>query len=335
MRLRTSRPDRAGWIRQRAGNRFRYRDAHGHALPAADRTRIEGLVIPPAWEDVWICPYANGHIQAMGTDAAGRRQYLYHPDFRAQRDLAKHAHVREVSVTLKELREQVGADLAGRGLSRDRVLACLVRLLDLGYFRIGSAAYAREHQAYGLTTLLRTHVDLRKGAMHFAYPAKSGVDREWELVDAAAFPVVRRLQRRPGEDPQLFAYLKGRLWQLVQPGELNERLRELSGAELTAKDFRTWHATVLAAVGLAVSERAAAQSETARRRAESQVVREVARYLGNTPAVCRASYIDPRLFELFADGRTIAPALSELGAVEPGQPATHGPIEDAVREFLA
>ncbi|MER5887174.1 DNA topoisomerase IB [Streptomyces sp. NPDC001941] len=336
MRLRTSRLELPGHERLRHGRGFRYRTARGGPLSSADLERIRALAIPPAWRDVWICPWANGHVQATGVDDAGRRQYLYHPEFRRQQELAKHEHVREVSTTLPDVRDQVARDLQGRGLSRERVLGGLVRLLDHGYFRIGSPASARAHEAYGLTTLLRSHVRCVAGELRFTYPGKSGVERCWRLPDPDAFRVVRALRRRPGDDPALFAYWRTRSWHTVEAGELNEHLRELSGADLTAKDFRTWHATVLAAVGLAVAVRSADAGDAARRRAEAQVVRDVSRYLGNTPAVCRASYINPRLFELYAQGRTIAADLDALGAdTTRGTPATQGPIEESVRALLA
>ncbi len=335
MRLRTSDPRAAGFGRRRHGRGFRYLDVDGAPLTDPDRLeRLRALAVPPAWTEVWICPYPNGHLQALGTDGAGRRQYLYHPAFRAQREQAKHDHVLEVSARLPALRDTVGRHLTRRGLPRERVLACATRLLDLGLFRVGSDAYARDNGSYGLTTVLRTHVTLGRDEVRFAYPAKSGQRRVAAVADPPTLAAVRSLlrSRRPGE--RLLSYREGRSWHEVRSEDLNQYLRELSGADLTAKDFRTWNATVLAAVGLAVSEQAVGGSQARRRRAATRVVREVAGYLGNTPAVCRASYINPRLVELYDEGVTIAPALGDLG-VGGGPIATHGPVEDAVRALLA
>ncbi|UQX03790.1 DNA topoisomerase IB [Streptomyces sp. RerS4] len=336
MRLRTSRPDRPGYSRVRHGRGFRYLDPSGAPVKdPAQKARLRALVIPPAWADVWICPWPGGHIQAMGTDAAGRRQYLYHQRFRERQEAAKHEHVLDVARRLPRLREGIRADLDARGLTRDRVLACTARLLDLGFFRVGGAAYRKDHEAYGLTTLLPEHASCRRGEVCFTYPGKSGQEQTRALVDPAAYTVVRALLRRDGSRSQLFAYRNGHVWHDVTAADVNEYLRTRSGADITAKDFRTWHATVLAAVALAVSAEAAAGSRAQRAKAESRAVREVSGYLGNTPAVCRASYIHPRLFELFEDGVTIRPALDRLGiGVDYGHPATHGEVEAAVLRLL-
>ncbi|MFI5982460.1 DNA topoisomerase IB [Streptomyces sp. NPDC051555] len=336
-RLRTSDPARPGFGRVRHGRGFRYVDTRGKPLAdAADRDRIRALVIPPAWEDVWICPWPNGHVQAIGTDAAGRRQYLYHSRFREQQEASKHEHVLAVSARLPRLRRQIESDLAGRGLSRDRVLACGARLLDLGFFRAGGQAYRRDHESYGLTTLLREHVTCGRQEIHFSYRGKSGQDQSLTLVDPDAYAVIAALLRRRADGPQLLAYWRGGAWHDVQAAELNEYLRGASGTDLTAKDFRTWHATVLASVALAVSTEVVGESATRRHRAVVRAVREVSDYLGNTPTVCRASYISPRVVELFESGTTIAPVLDRLGKdVEYGQPATRGVVEKAVRKLLA
>ncbi|MFB7908347.1 DNA topoisomerase IB [Kitasatospora sp. NPDC056076] len=334
MRLRTSDPHKPGYRRRRHGRGFSYLTPDGAPVTEDERDRIKALAVPPAWTDVWICPYPNGHLQAVGTDAAGRRQYLYHPEFRALRDQAKHEHVLQVSACLPQLRAAVEQDLQRRGLVRERILACAVRLLDLGLFRIGSDAYARDNGSYGLTTILRSHVTLSRGEVHFDYPAKSGQRRTSALADPQTRTVVRALlhSRHPGD--RLLIHRQGREWHEVHGSDLNEYLHEASGCDLTAKDFRTWNATVIAAVGLAVSLPVADGSQAARTRAVARVVREVAHYLGNTPAVCRASYINPQLIELFEDGVTIAPALGELGSS--GAPvATQGPVEDAVRALLS
>ncbi|MEU3778916.1 DNA topoisomerase IB, partial [Streptomyces sp. NPDC032472] len=224
-RLRTSDPHRPGLRRVRHGRGFRCLDADGSPVAAQERERIVRLVIPPAWQDVWICPWPNGHIQALGTDAAGRRQYLY-----------------RVARGLPRLRRAVDEDPAGRGLGRDRVLACAARLLDLGFFRIGGERYARDHDSYGLTTLLREHARCRRGEVCLDFPAKSGRRQHRALVDDAALAVVRALLRRREPGPRLFAYRAGRTWHEVRPEDLNAYLRERSGQDITAKDLRTWHA---------------------------------------------------------------------------------------------
>ncbi|MET8545278.1 DNA topoisomerase IB [Kitasatospora sp. NPDC004799] len=337
-RLTTSDPHRPGWRRVRCGRGFRYRDEAGATLCDDDAlARLKGLAIPPAWTDVWICPRPDGHIQAVGTDAAGRRQYLYHPDFRARQEAAKHDHVLAVAEALPGLRERVAADLALRGLQHDRVAACAARLLDLGFFRIGSPAYAKANGSYGLTTLRRDQAAVRGSRLCFGYPAKSGRRRDLAVTDECAAKVVRALLHRKDADPGLWAFWEHRAWQPLDAADLNAYLRAGCGTEVSAKDFRTWHATVLVAVGLAVSWPQASGSRSARRRAAARVVRETAAYLGNTPAVCRASYVNPRLFELYDRGRTVAVDLPGLAADPegPGLPGIGAGVERAVLDLLS
>ncbi|HEX4791502.1 MAG TPA: DNA topoisomerase IB [Actinospica sp.] len=337
VRLRRSDPRRPGYRRVRCGRGFRYVDAEDRPVTdSAARERFKGLVIPPAWSEVWICPWPNGHIQAIGTDEAGRRQYLYHPRFRELQEAAKQEHVLEVAARLPEARVRIDEDLARRGLDRRRVLGCAARLLDLGLFRIGSERYVQANGSYGLATLLCGHAVVRGGGIiEFSYHGKSGRDLTTAVADPDVHRTVRALLR--GRDPRdrLFVYRDGRSTRELHAEEVNAYLRDLFGTDVSAKDFRTWHATVLAAVALAVSMAGGRMSASARRRAEARAVREVADYLGNTPAVCRASYINPRIFELYEQGRTIAAELGSLGRGAPfGQPATHGPVESAVRRLL-
>ncbi|GAB2758706.1 DNA topoisomerase IB [Streptomyces bullii] len=336
MRLRTSSCDQPGFRRVRHGRGFRYLDLDGERLTDPEHlARIRALTIPPAWRDVWICRWPNGHLQAVGTDDAGRRQYLYHEEFRAQQEQAKHEHVRQVARTLPELRAKVALDLAGRGLSRSRVTACAVRLLDLGFFRIGSDRHTRDNETYGLTTMLREHVTCGRGEIAFSYPAKGGTEIVRALVDEQVHAVVRALLRRRRGGERLFRFWERGAWSDLHGDDLNEALRRLSGTDITAKDFRTWHATVLAAVALAVTAKDGRATPAARRRQISRAVREVSHYLGNTPAVCRSSYIDPRVFELFEQGQTVASALTRLGEHgDFGRPATQGAVEAAVLELL-
>jgi len=297
--------------------------------------RIKALVIPPAWEDVWICADPQGHIQAIGTDAAGRRQYRYHDLWREQRDQEKHDRVLEFGAALPRIREVVCRHLEGRGLTRDRVLAAAIRLIDLGFFRPGGEEYAGENGTFGLATILKEHVTLSHGQLVFEYLAKGAKHREQAVAEEQVGAVVRSLRRRRSGGDQLLAYRSGLRWHDVSAADINDYLREVSGGDYTAKDFRTWHATVLAAVGLAVSE-GASGSDAARKRAIARVVREVADYLGNTPAVARASYIDPRVIGLYEDGSTIASVLGDLGKDRDfGDLATWGRAETAVVKLLA
>ena len=328
-----------GIARRRCGRGFRYLTPGGTPLTDAKTlARVKALVIPPAWEDVWICPDAHGHIQAVGTDAAGRRQYRYHDQWRELRDREKFDRVLEFGRMLPKIRAVVDRHLGGRQtLSRERVLATAIRLIDLGFFRPGGDEYAAENGSYGLATIRREHVTCsRNGEVSFDYIGKSGKQQEQAIVDPAVFSVVRslKLRRSCPEVDDLLVYRSGKRWHNVTAGDINDYLREISGDDYTAKDFRTWHATVLAAVGLAVSV-PAAESPAARKRAVARVVKEVASYLGNTPAVARASYIDPRVIARYEDGITIAPALADLGkGQEFGDAATHGRAERAVLDLL-
>jgi DNA topoisomerase IB len=324
-----------GIRRIRCGRGFRY--AGPDAGPVRDPqtlARVRALVIPPAWEDVWICPDPAGHIQAVGTDAAGRRQYRYHDLWREQRDRRKHDRMLQFGASLPRIRRMVSRHLAGTGLSRERVLAASIRLIDLGFFRPGGEEYAAENGTFGLATIRREHVTCTRGELAFDYSAKGSQHREQAVADDDVCGVVRSLKRRRWGGSELLAYRSGRRAHDVTADDINDYLREISGGDFTAKDFRTWHATVLAAVGLAVST-SAADSDTARRRAVARVVREVADYLGNTPAVARASYIDPRIIVLYEHGVTIRSALGDLGASSGfGGLATQGPVESAVLKML-
>lgn len=306
VRLRTVSPATPGWTRRRHGRGFRYLDHQGERLPTDDVERIRALVIPPAWEDVWISPAANGHIQAVGTDAAGRRQYLYHPDWRAKRDKLKFDRVLQAASRLPRVRRQIAVDLAHAGMPLTRANAVAVRLLDLGYFRIGSDAYADTNGSFGLTTLERRHVRMREGVLHFRFVGKSGIEHSIEIDDADVIAALDSMRRRRGRG-HLLAYQEERAWIDLTAEAVNLYLSELFGGELTAKDFRTWHATVLAATALALSTEAG-DTKASRRRAVRDAVQEVAEYLGNTPTVARNSYIDPRVIDLYEAGTTIGDA---------------------------
>lgn len=333
-RLRRSDLTVPGLTRRRRGRGFSYLDPDG--VPVVDEevlARIAELAIPPAWSDVWICPYPGGHIQATGVDAAGRKQYLYHPRWRARRDQQKFDDMLAFARTLPALRERVGADLeGGDDLGPERVLACAVRLLDRGFFRIGSEDYAVTNESYGLATMRKQHVTLRGDTISFDYPSKSGKRRVQSVVDPEVAVVVQALKRRRSGGAELLAYRDGRRWVDVRSADINAYLKAATGADVSAKDFRTWGATVLAAVAVAVSG-AAAETKSARKRAVMRAVKEVAFYLGNTPAVARASYIDPRVFDRYQDGLTIAGVLEQLGA-DPDDTAIQGPVEVAVIDLI-
>jgi DNA topoisomerase I len=308
MRLRNVSPNDVGWTRRRTGRGFVYLDAAGRRLPPEQVARVKALVIPPAWEAVWICPYPNGHIQVVGTDAAGRRQYMYHPEWRRQRDAEKFERILTMAKRLPRARLQVRADLETDGLNKDRVLALAVRLIDVGYFRIGSDVYADEHGSYGLTTLERRHVRKQRDALLFSFVGKSGIQHDIMVDDADVCELVTQLRRRRGGGDRLLAFRNGARWCPVQAPDVNAYLHEIFNADVTAKDFRTWHATVIAAASLA-DNLEAQTSRTVRKRAIRQAVVEVSEYLGNTPTIARNSYIDPRVIDLYEDGTTIANAL--------------------------
>jgi DNA topoisomerase IB len=304
-RLRRTSPEQPGWTRRRHGRGFVHLDEHGERLSPEDEARCRDLVIPPAWRDVWICRHPNGHLQAVGTDDAGRRQYLYHPDWVERRTAEKHERVVAFGRRLPRVREHVAADLASGELDRDTACAVAVRMLDLGCFRIGNDVYAEENGSFGLTTLDRSHVRRRGDVLHFDFVGKSGIEHHIELDDPAVLEVVERLRRRRGADEPLLGYRADGDWRRLAPGEVNDYLRSASGVEASAKDFRTWHATVLAAAALAEAPGPDA-SRTARTRAVRGVMRVVADFLGHTPARARAAYGDPRVVDAYEEGRTIA-----------------------------
>jgi DNA topoisomerase I len=323
-----------GIRRRRRGRGFEYLDPDdGKITDPEVLARIAELRIPPAWRDVWVCPYPLGHLQATGVDAAGRKQYLYHERWRVRRDQQKFDEMIDFARSLPRMRELVKRELRREGMTRERVLACAVRLLDRGFFRVGGEDYAVENESYGLATIKRSHVTLDgDGSITFDYPAKSGRRRVQSLVDPQAYDVVARLKRRRGGGDELLAYLDGRRWRDIRSADINEYVKQVTGGDFSAKDFRTWNATVLAAVALAVSGQARG-SRTGRKRAITRAVKEVAHYLGNTPAVCRSSYIDPRVFDRFRDGLTIGGVLPELG--NDGASSLQGTVEEAVIDLLA
>ncbi len=305
MRLRRSVVSEPGLRRVRRGRGFSYHDSDGHVLTdESTLARIRDLVIPPAWKNVWISAYPNGHIQAVGTDVAGRRQYLYHEKWQEDRNEEKFDRVLEMSAALPDMRRRIAADLRRRGLERDRVLALALHLLDLGYFRAGGEQYADENNSFGISTLLCEHVALQRGAVEFDYPAKSGVRRTLTIDDPEVVRSVRALLRRSDRTDRLLACRNSSDWADIHADDLNARFKELVGDEYTVKDLRTWHGTVLGAVAFVDADPPA--NKTVIKRVESAVMKEVAEELGNTPAVARGSYVDPRVVQAYEKGVTIA-----------------------------
>jgi DNA topoisomerase-1 len=333
VRLRRADCSGPGLRRVKRGRGFGYVDNDGERIDEPEVIqRIHELAIPPAWEDVWICPYPGGHIQATGVDAAGRKQYLYHPRWRERRDQEKFDDMVVFARTLPSLREHVDAALQSPDMGREHILACAVRLLDRGFFRVGGEDYAVTNNSFGLATMLKRHVRLRGDVLVFDYPAKHGKRRVQAVIDPEVAETIAALKARSGGGPELLAYKEGRRWVDVRSEDINEYLKATTGEDVSAKDFRTWGATVLAAMALAVSGEVAA-TKTGRKRAITRAVKEVAHYLGNTPAVARASYLDPRVFDRYRDGKSIAHALP-LVPEDGDAPAIQGPVEEAVLDLI-
>jgi DNA topoisomerase I len=339
-------PAAAGFSRRRRGRGWSFHAPDG--APVTDQeeiARIKSLAIPPAWQGVWICPDRDGHIQAVGVDAAGRRQYRYHEEWRRSRDREKYERVLALGRTLPEAREELVRRLRGKGLGEERVLAGGVRMLDVGVFRPGGEEYAPgdddEDGTFGLATLRREHVRLDRGAVVFSYPAKGGAPRSLVLRDPLLHRIVNSLLRRRGGGEDLLAYRAGRGWHDVRAEDLNAAVKDLLGDEYSCKDLRTWNATVLAASTLAgrVAGGGVPGRERTRRRVVNRALEDVAAHLGNTPAVARSSYVDPRVIERFEEGHTVLPALRALGNGSSGpdltDDATRAEVEHAVVRLIA
>jgi DNA topoisomerase I len=335
MRLRRVDCSTPGIRRVRRGRGFTYLHEDGDPITDPEaRDRIRALAIPPAWTDVWICIDPRGHIQATGYDVAGRKQYLYHDAWREHRDRQKFREMERFADALPAVRDRIEADLALRGLVRERVLGCAVRLLDLGFFRIGSERYATENETYGLATMKKRQLRFERGQAVFDYRAKGSKRHLQVVADPAVLPTLKALKARRDGGSELFAYRNGRAWRDVRSDDINEHLKELAGDGFSAKDFRTWNATVLAALALAKHD-ASELSRTARRRAINEAVKDVAAYLSNTPSVCRSAYIDPRVVDRFDSGETIRAALDrEIDGAEPREFADRERIERAVLELI-
>jgi DNA topoisomerase-1 len=338
-------PTDPGITRIRRGRGFQYRDADGEPIAGrADLARLRALAVPPAWTEVWICTDADGHIQAVGTDAAGRRQYIYHDRWREARDRAKFDRVLRLARRLPEVREEVAGRLgAGGGLRPDRVLAGALRMLELGAFRVGGNQYAPDDDSdgeaegsFGLATLRLEHVRRVRGEVRISYPAKGGVQREVALRDPQLHRLVGSLLRRRGAAPEqdLLVYRNGRGWHDVSAEDVNGYLKKLAGDEFTAKDLRTWNATVLAAVSLAGADPDRDRTARGRKRVLTASYREVAEHLGNTPTVARQSYVDPRVVGAFERGRTVERAVRRAARTGATAEESRAIIEPAVIRLL-
>jgi DNA topoisomerase I len=323
-----------GITRRRVGTGWAYYTPGGERITARDaRERINRLAIPPAWTDVWICPRDNGHIQAVGTDAAGRRQYLYHDQWRLKRDAEKFDRVLRLARRLPCMRQAIAEDLSRPGLGRERVLAAALRMLDLAVFRVGSERY---EDSFGLATLRVEHVRVRRGRVFIDYLAKGGIQHSVVLEDPALHRVIVALCRGRAPSEDLLVYRCPDGLRDVRSDDVNARIKELAGEEFTAKDIRTWSATVLAATSLAATVAAAGPPTSLRKRqrAVTAAMREVAEHLGNTPAVARRSYVDPRVIERFEQGVTVCDALMRAGG-DLSDAAVRDTMERAVLEMLS
>ena len=292
--------DSPGFTRQRSGKSFRYLNTEGKELrEEAHLSRIKSLAIPPAWTDVWICPTANGHLQATGRDARGRKQHRYHPRWRDVRDETKFARIIAFAHALPKIRKRIATDIKLNGLPRNKVLATVVKLLEVSLIRVGNDEYARDNNSYGLTTMRDNHVDVSRGRMRFQFRGKSGKRHAIDISDPRLAKIVKQCQDLPGQE--IFQYIDddGKQ-QDIKSEDVNEYLRELTGQEFTAKDFRTWAGTVLAAMALHEFEKF--DSQTQAKKNILRAIENVAERLGNTPSVCRKCYIHPMVLDAYMDG---------------------------------
>ena len=300
----------AGITRKRSGKGWRYLDARGRTIKDYwERKRIDKIAVPPAYTDVWICADPNGHIQATGRDDRGRKQYRYHPKWTETRDAAKYERIAGFAQLLPGIRERVAADMRRHGLPREKVAATLVALLEKTLIRVGNEDYAKENKSFGLTTLRNRHLEIEGASLRFDFKGKSGKTWNLDLRDRRVAKVVRTIQELPGQ--QLFQYLdEDGHRQPVSSSDVNEYLREITGEEVTAKDFRTWAGTVLASMALAEFE--AVDSQSRRKKNIKAAIENVAKRLGNTPTICRKCYVHPRVLDSYLDGTMLASIKQEV-----------------------
>ncbi len=321
-----------GLRRERRGEGFRYLEADGR--PLADEAaleRIRRLAIPPAWTEVWICPEANGHLQATGRDARGRKQYRYHPQFREVSEATKYEHIMAFARALPALRAKVAEHMALRGLPREKVLATVVHLLETTLIRVGNDDYARQNRSYGLTTLRNPHVKVAGSELRFQFKGKSGRTWRLQLKDRRVAKIVKACQELPGQD--LFQYLDedGRQ-RSVSSADVNAYLRDITGQDVTAKDFRTWAGTVLAA--LALRECGVPGTQAAHKQNVKAAIAQVAARLGNTPTICRKCYVHPEILQSYAEGALLLEIRRERRQDLRADRAALGPEEAAVLALL-
>lgn len=325
-------PDKPGLRRERSGDGFIYFKPNGARVEdEATLERVRKLAIPPAWTEVWICPKGNGHLQATGRDARGRKQYRYHADFRQVRESNKYEHMMEFARSLPALRAKVAEHMALRGLPREKVLATVVHLLETTLIRVGNDDYARDNKSYGLTTLRNKHVKVEGSELRFQFTGKSGKSWRLSTSDRRVARVVRACQELPGQE--LFAYLddEGQARD-VTSDDVNAYLREISGSDITAKDFRTWAGTVMAALALHELESDESATQAAMKKNLKGAIERVASRLGNTPAICRKCYVHPEVLDAYVSGGLLLQIEGEVRAElsEPG----HRPEEKAVLALL-
>ena len=330
--LRYSTDARPGWTRHRAGRGFTYRDADGATIRDKEaRERVRALAIPPAWTDVWICPWPNGHLQATGKDARGRKQYRYHARWRERRGAENFERMIAFAGALPRIRRRVKDDLASRGLSREKVLAAVVQLLERTLIRVGNEEYARDNRSFGLTTLRGRHAEVAGHSVRFRFRGKSGATHEVGLRDRRLASIVRRCQELPGQD--LFAYIDddGEVRDIASD-DVNDYLRDASGGEFTAKDFRTWAGTLLAYRALRALQ--PEEHRTAARRNVVEAMKQTAARLGNTPAVARGSYVHPAVLDAYLDGSLRGALVDVAEAQEAPPPGADRAEERAVVRLL-
>lgn len=317
--------DQPGYTRKKQGKKFTYFDTHGKEIKDETRIlRLNRLAIPPAYRDVWICPSPNGHLQATGIDDRGRKQYRYHERWRAQRDENKYEKMIVFGQALPKIRRRLTRDLKKRGLPREKVLATIVELLERTFIRVGNEEYAKENKSFGLTTMRNRHVDVRGGTVRFQFKGKSGIEHDIGVDDRRVAKIVRKLQDLPGQE--VFQYLddEGERHNLSSD-DVNSYLHEITGEEFTAKDFRTWAGTVMAAIALQAQD--AFENKSQAKKNVKAAITAVAKVLGNTPAVCRKCYVHPAVLETYLDGslieglqkqteKTFAKSLKELRSGE-------------------
>ncbi|MDQ6625186.1 MAG: DNA topoisomerase IB [Verrucomicrobiota bacterium] len=324
--------DQPGYTRKRKGDDFEYYDTHGKPITDEARLlRIRRLAVPPAYADVWICPTANGHLQATGRDARGRKQYRYHEKWREARDETKYDRMLVFGAALPKIRERVEADLALPGLPKNKVLATIVSIMERTFIRVGNEEYARTNKSYGLTTMRNKHVAVKGAKVQFNFRGKSGVEHQIAVADRRLARIVKKVQDLPGQELFGFVAENGEA-QDIKSQDVNDYLREITGEEFTAKDFRTWAGTVLAAVALDAVE--AFDNKTQAKKNVKAAITAVAKILGNTPTVCRKCYVHPVVLETYLSGETIEGLKRKAdAALEQNLPDLRS-VETAVMKFL-